>query len=344
MKHVRADLGRGIHAHVLDQHLLAVDHLPVAGQDEIVSDPVEERRDGLTLRQGRDRTSLEAVAAVHHECVLRILLSQGVDHRAQRGKPASTFEGGSSLLVEELVVDFELRVNVGGVQNGDVRAPSPSSPPGFGPGRPARRPDRADVLQEFAAPTQRHVNVRRELLVRTPLMRYSSSMSASASLVHRKSTSGSWSPALLLVGNRPFGISANFRHLCGNDARPHRIFQARLEADGRVEPRVPGGHLHRGGRGVAAGAPLTVAIFTQNHRGAASARVERSDRPGAAVKCFAWSSIFTVKGFALMVVGGFLVGFPTSTPAAAPRGTRSPASPTSSWRRSSRCAGSLPAA
>ena len=120
MEHVRADLGRGIHAHVLDQHLLAVDHLPVAGEDEIVSDPVEERRDGLTLRQGRDRTSLEAVAAVHHQRVLRILLSQRVDHRAQRGKPASAFEGGSSLLVEELVVDFELRVNVGGVQNGDV--------------------------------------------------------------------------------------------------------------------------------------------------------------------------------------------------------------------------------
>ena len=120
MEHVRADLGRGIHVHVLDQHLLAVDHLPVAGQDEIVSDPVEERRDGLTLRQRRDRTSLEAVTAVHHQRVLRILLSQRVDHRAQRGKPASTFEGGSSLLVEELVVDLELRVNVGGVQNGDV--------------------------------------------------------------------------------------------------------------------------------------------------------------------------------------------------------------------------------
>ena len=102
MEHVRADPGRGIQVHVLDQHLLAVDHLPVAGQDEIVPDPVEERRDGLTLRQGRDCTSLEAVATVHHESVLRILQSQRVDHRAQRGKPASAFEDGSSLLVEEL--------------------------------------------------------------------------------------------------------------------------------------------------------------------------------------------------------------------------------------------------
>ena len=100
--------------------VLAVDHFPVAGQDEIVSDPVDQRNDGLTFRQGRDGAALEAVAAVHHQRVLRILLSQRVDHRAQRGKPASALERRASPLVEELVVDLELRVNVGGVQNGEV--------------------------------------------------------------------------------------------------------------------------------------------------------------------------------------------------------------------------------
>ncbi len=121
MKHVRADLGRRRQAHVLDEHLLAVHDLPVAGQHQIVADSIHERHDGLPLRQRRDGTALEAVAAVDDQRVLRILLSQRVDHRAQRGEPAPAFEGGCALLVEELVVDLELRVNVGGVQNGEVR-------------------------------------------------------------------------------------------------------------------------------------------------------------------------------------------------------------------------------
>ena len=46
--------------------------------------------------------------------------SQGVDHRAQRGEPAASFESRPAVFVEELVVNLELRVNVGGVQDREV--------------------------------------------------------------------------------------------------------------------------------------------------------------------------------------------------------------------------------
>ena len=120
MEHVRADLGRGVHAHVFDQHLLAIDHLPVAGQDEIVSKTVDERRDCLTLRQSGDCAALKAVAAVDDERVLGILPPERVDHRAQGREAAAAPECRPSPLVEELVVDLDLRVNVGGVQYGEV--------------------------------------------------------------------------------------------------------------------------------------------------------------------------------------------------------------------------------
>src|SRR5262245_11904355 len=52
--------------------------------------------------------------------MLWILPTQSVDQRAERGKTAAALEGRPLVLVEELVVDVELRVNIGGVHKGDV--------------------------------------------------------------------------------------------------------------------------------------------------------------------------------------------------------------------------------
>ena len=63
---------------------------------------------------------METVAAVHQQRVAGVLSAQGFDHGPQRGKAASALERGLAVLIEELVVDFELGMNVRGVENGDV--------------------------------------------------------------------------------------------------------------------------------------------------------------------------------------------------------------------------------
>ena len=112
--------GRRVHAHVLHQHVLAVDHLPVPRQHQVVADPVHQRDNRLALRERRHGAALEAIAAVDQEGAFRVLPPQRGDHRAQGGEPASALEDRTVVLVEELVVNVELRVDVGGLQDGDV--------------------------------------------------------------------------------------------------------------------------------------------------------------------------------------------------------------------------------
>ncbi len=120
MEHVRADFGGGVHVHVFDQHVLAVDDFPVARKHEIVAQPVDQRNDRPPLRERRHGTALKAVAAVHDQRALGVFMPQRVEHRAKRRQPAAPFERRFSVLVEELVVDIELCVDVRGVQDGQV--------------------------------------------------------------------------------------------------------------------------------------------------------------------------------------------------------------------------------
>ena len=118
-------------------------------------------------------------------------------------------------------------------------------------------------------------------------------------------------PALLLLGNKPFGISSNFTHVCA------------MVSPGRVKhgPDWTGG----GGwnlmflGGIFAGAvaawqlapPLTLTLSPATVD--ALHRLGLSDLTGLAPReVFAWSALLTVKGFAAIVVGGFLVGFGTA--------------------------------
>ena len=119
-------------------------------------------------------------------------------------------------------------------------------------------------------------------------------------------------PALLLIGNKSFGVSSNFRHVCAalapgrvqffnhdwkklgawNLAFLAGIFVGALIAWRLAPPPPP------------ALAADTVAALHQ---------LGLQDLTGLAPReLFSWASLLTVKGFVLVVIGGFLVGFGTA--------------------------------
>jgi uncharacterized protein len=123
---------------------------------------------------------------------------------------------------------------------------------------------------------------------------------------------GLFVPALLLAGNLVFGFSSNLRHLCA------AVFPGRLEYlryDWKGE----------GGRNLAFLAGTVVGGFVAVHflgtpdialsdatRAALSA-LGLHDFSGLAPReVFSWTSLLTLRGFVLVVGGGFLVGFGTA--------------------------------
>ena len=118
-------------------------------------------------------------------------------------------------------------------------------------------------------------------------------------------------PALLFVGNKPFGISSNFRHLCaaiapcGIDFFRHDwkqtglwnltflagIFTGALLASRLAPPTV---HI----------APATVASLKSIGLHVSGGLAPR--------ELFSWASLLTLRGFVSVVVGGFFVGFGTA--------------------------------
>lgn len=95
-------------------------------------------------------------------------------------------------------------------------------------------------------------------------------------------------PALLLLGNKPFGISANFRHACAA-CIPARIpfFQYEWKKESWNIFFI---------LGITAGAFL-------------AAQWLEHPVPLVPKDIFSFSSLLTVPGFLIMVGGGFLVGF-----------------------------------
>ena len=118
-------------------------------------------------------------------------------------------------------------------------------------------------------------------------------------------------PALLLVGNKSFGVSSNFRHLCAAIA-PCGIefFRHDWKRGGLWNLVLLGGVL--------IGAALTAwldppAIHLSPHATADLQALGIHDFSGLAPRdLFTWTSLFTVRGFTLVVIGGFLVGFGTA--------------------------------
>lgn len=115
-------------------------------------------------------------------------------------------------------------------------------------------------------------------------------------------------PALLLLGNKSFGFSANLRHACA--MFPSRIgffkYDWRKESWNLVFAlgTLLGGFV--GGVLLQSPEPLQLSAQTVNDLEALGVPFDGQLVPTA---LFSASSLFTLPGFILMVLGGFLVGF-----------------------------------
>ena len=123
---------------------------------------------------------------------------------------------------------------------------------------------------------------------------------------------GLFVPALLIAGNKVFGISGNLSHLCAAIA-PGKVEYFRYDwrrAGGWnlvfLAGVVIGGFLasHFGGGHDVAFSPETRTALS---------RLGIHDFSGPAPhELFTWQALLTVRGFVSVVVGGFLVGFGTA--------------------------------
>lgn len=123
-------------------------------------------------------------------------------------------------------------------------------------------------------------------------------------------------PALLIVGNRAFGVSSNFRYICAAVA-PCGIEFFTLDwrriggwnlafLAGVLGGGFIGGWLLGGGPG---GAPVGISPETQADLVALGIRDFSQLAPA---DLFSWSALLTLRGFVAVVIGGFLVGFGTA--------------------------------
>ena len=123
---------------------------------------------------------------------------------------------------------------------------------------------------------------------------------------------GFFVPALLILGNRVFGVSSNLRHLC-SAAFPARLeyFRYDWKRTGLWNLVFVAGILLVGFLAARWGVPLNVAISEQTRL--ALTRLGIHDFSGLAPhELFRWSALLTVRGFVSVIVGGFLVGFGTA--------------------------------
>ena len=119
--------------------------------------------------------------------------------------------------------------------------------------------------------------------------------------------------ALLVIGNKPLGVSSNFRHLCAA-AFPHNVtfFQYDWKRSGLWNLVFVGGIVVGGFiGGVLLANPEPVAITARAHADLAGLGVH--DFTGLVPhQLFHWGALLTPKGFLLIVGGGFLIGFGTA--------------------------------
>jgi uncharacterized protein len=123
---------------------------------------------------------------------------------------------------------------------------------------------------------------------------------------------GLFVPALLLLGNRQFGVSSNLRHLCAAVA-PGRVDFFRYDWRGAgmwnlafLAGIFVGGFL---GARLLGGGDVAISADTR----ATLAQLGVRDFSGLAPRdVFAWSNLGTLRGCLSIVGGGFLVGFGTA--------------------------------
>jgi uncharacterized membrane protein YedE/YeeE len=119
-------------------------------------------------------------------------------------------------------------------------------------------------------------------------------------------------PALLLLGNKAFGVSSNLRHLCAALA-PGRIelFKYDWKGSGAWNLAFLAGLFV--GALIASQVAPTPGVALAADTVTALRQLGLNDLRGLAPhELFSWGSLLTLKGFILMVGGGFLVGFGTA--------------------------------
>jgi hypothetical protein len=118
-------------------------------------------------------------------------------------------------------------------------------------------------------------------------------------------------PLLLLIGNRPFGISSNLRHLCAIAAPATAYFRYDWRRAGLWNLVFAAGILLGG---FLAGYPqntIVPDISPATHASLAALGI--GDTSGLVPsEVFSWQGLQTWPGFVLVVVGGFLVGLGTA--------------------------------
>lgn len=123
---------------------------------------------------------------------------------------------------------------------------------------------------------------------------------------------GLFVPVLLLLGNRQFGVSSNLRHLCAA-AFPGRLdfFRYDWKGSGAWNLAFMTGILAGGAAAALILGIPDVAISADTRSALQQLGVQ--DFGGLAPReLFNWQALLTARGLALIVGGGFLVGFGTA--------------------------------
>jgi uncharacterized membrane protein YedE/YeeE len=118
-------------------------------------------------------------------------------------------------------------------------------------------------------------------------------------------------PALLLLGNKAFGISSSLRHICAV------CFPGNISFF-RYDWKKEAWNLFFVA-GIVAGAFIAASFLSNQQPVQVDGRLATELRQYgitdysklAPIDIFNWKTLLTLKGFLLMVVGGFLVGFGT---------------------------------
>ncbi|MGH9330637.1 MAG: YeeE/YedE family protein [Vicinamibacterales bacterium] len=123
---------------------------------------------------------------------------------------------------------------------------------------------------------------------------------------------GLFVPALLVLGNKPFGVSTNLRHMCAALAPANiEFFRYDWKARGSWNLAFVAGIL--AGGFVAARVLGTPEVTIAPEAKAAIAGLGIRDFAGLVPDdVFNWSHLLTVRGAILILGGGFLVGFGTA--------------------------------
>ena len=118
-------------------------------------------------------------------------------------------------------------------------------------------------------------------------------------------------PVLLILGNRSFGVSSTLRHICAA-CLPANVPFFKYDWKKEIWNLFFAGGILLGG--------MITAMFLSNPNPVAIDPKLANELAGYGVTnieglvpndLFSWENIFTIKGFILIVVGGFLVGFGT---------------------------------